>query len=50
MTPLLTINLIRALFVAFTAVVGVMVGEAHPWLGGSAGRGVWVVECWRIGS
>lgn len=37
MTPLLTINLIRALFVAFTAVVGLMVGEAHPWLGGAAG-------------
>jgi uncharacterized protein YacL len=37
MPPLLTINLIRALFVAFTTVIGVMVGEAHPWLGGAAG-------------
>jgi uncharacterized protein YacL len=37
MTPLLTVNLIRALFVAFTLVIGVMVGEAHPWMGGAAG-------------
>jgi uncharacterized protein YacL len=39
MTPLLTINLFRVLFVAFTTVVGVMVAEGwwSPWLGGAAG-------------
>lgn len=37
MTPLLTLNLIRALFVVFTTVVGVMVGEVHALLGGAAG-------------
>lgn len=39
MTPLLTINLIRVLFVVFTTVVGVMVGEgqAHAAAGGAAG-------------
>ena len=38
MTPLLTINLLRALFVAFTATVGTMVGETlmHSTWGGCA--------------
>ena len=38
MTPLLTINLLRALFVAFTASVGTMVGESlmHSTWGGCA--------------
>ena len=40
MTPLLTINLLRALFVAFTALVGTMVGESlgvGTWGGGAVG-------------
>ncbi len=40
MTPLLTINLLRALFVAFTASVGTMVGESlgvGTWGGGAVG-------------
>jgi len=40
MTPLLTINLLRALFVTFTACVGLMIGEGiyhYPWYGVMAG-------------
>ena len=40
MTPLLTINLLRALFVVFTALVGTMIGESFVhtvWAGGAAG-------------
>ena len=40
MTPLLTINLLRALFVAFTALVGTMIGESFVgtvWAGGAIG-------------
>lgn len=39
-TPQLTINLIRALFVAFTTAIGVMVSESYvgnQWLGGALG-------------
>jgi len=40
MTPLLTINLLRALFVTFTACVGLMIGDGvyhHSWYGAMAG-------------
>ncbi len=40
MTPLLTINLIRTLFIAFSAYIGAMVGEVlfpNRWLGAAAG-------------
>src|SRR3954452_25483336 len=39
MIPLLSLNLIRVLFVAFTAVVGTTIGDGqgHPWTGGAAG-------------
>lgn len=40
MTPLLTINLLRALFLAFTALVGTMIGESFIgtiWGGGAVG-------------
>jgi hypothetical protein len=40
MTPLLTINLLRTLFVVFTALVGNMIGESFvrtSWAGSAAG-------------
>ena len=40
MTPLLTINLLRALFVVFTTLVATMIGEAFvgaQWIGGAIG-------------
>ena len=40
MTPVLTINLLRSLFVAFTALVGTMIGESFIgtiWAGGAIG-------------
>ena len=53
MTPTLTIDLLRALFVAFTACVGIMVGESflwNPFAGGALGAalGLMVVLADRL--